>query len=383
MESLFRNINLKRLFGFSFVFFGVISSIVLAAENKSTDFKIQINPGTFYVGFVDSGNNYQEVTDLEFGFDQKSVSMECLSGEGSPTMYFGHDASEGVDARNLYIANPDAAREGFTISIAATNGANAVWSQAGNSFVLDYNANDCSSVNKPLDIEGVTNYGGRMYIDPSVAELRTGKCAGCSTNGLQLGTANHFEYGNIDSITLVQASSSADNIADYILNGIKVSQTIPAMFSSGDYSLDMTISAIGEGTTIASGPAIIYDGVDFSGDDIYVDRSDSSNRVFLSSSDGSLLNWSFYDYVVDEESYNSGNAYVISGSIMGDQSSSVSVYSMGDYSYIEARDITIKATDPITGNYSLINIHFGTGYQCPSGNWFADESSCPTLTEEI
>ena len=246
MSSLFRKVDLKDIFGILLISLGAISTIVLA--NSNPDFELKIVPGTLGVDIVDANNGYNIISNPVYNFDTIKVSTECQSGANSASLYLGSDF---VNARsesyggNIYISNPDSADNGFTVSIAASDGAQSVWYDSVGKSILDFNANDCSSIDKPISVEGVTNLGGRMYINPSIATLSTGKCgSNCTKNGLSLGSVNHFEYNNIDSITLLQADASADDIADYVINGIGISQTIPAMVSSGKYSLGMTISII-------------------------------------------------------------------------------------------------------------------------------------------
>ncbi len=141
---------------------------------------------------------------------------------GSNPTYLRYPAVE--TGGNIYIQNPDAAANGF--------------------------------VGK-----GYTTYGGRMYVDPSIAFVSNGLCSSsfCTTSGVSLGSPSSFNNGVVDSITLVQANASIDKIADYVINGIKISQTIPAMVPSGDYSINMTMSIIGNSTTASASSFISYD----------------------------------------------------------------------------------------------------------------------------
>jgi hypothetical protein len=84
-----------------------------------------------------------------------------------------------------------------------------------------------------------------MTIDPSGATLAAGNCASCDTTGVTLGSSTAFSEGATDSITLVTAAAGADDIGDWTVQGIDVSQTIPAeQPAATDYDIDMTLSIV-------------------------------------------------------------------------------------------------------------------------------------------
>jgi len=362
MNSLFRKADLKNILGLLCISFGTISTIVLA--NSNPDFKLTVTPGTLGVDIVNVNSNYHSISDPIFIFNPIQASTECKSGANSAGMVLGsdfHDLKLESYGGNIYISNPDAADDGFTVSIAATDGDRSTWYDSVGNNVLDFNANDCSSVNKPLTIEGVTNLGGRMYVNPSVAILSTGKCGtSCTTNGLSLGSANHFEYNNIGSITLLQADASADNVADYVINGINVSQTIPAMVSAGNYSLGMTMSVISNGGTVISGPVITYSSQNVSNGDIYT--STGGFTLDLSSSDP-LTTWS--------TNYSGGDR-----SMSTQTGPEVHINSMPT-PYVSPENVIYTATGS-NGGVTNVTVHFGTGKYCGGNVWVSNSATCPS-----
>lgn len=391
MNSIFRKYRIMTILGISFVVTGIISSIVLASSNPN--FKITINPGALSVDIVADRNNgglqkFDSISAPIFNFDSISASTECRTGANASQLVLGSDFLTDCDlpcpggpgtclcdgsyysGGYLYVANPDATSGGWTVSLAPTNGADSTWNSSNFDTFLNFNQSDCV-YNGGIQLKG--NFlGGRMYVNPTSATIVNGKCAGpsCSVNGVTLGSSSYFDYGVNDSITLVQADNNSNSIADYLIHGINVSQTIPAMTPSDSYSMEMTLSVINN--NIGSGPQINYNGVNVTGGDIYTDLRDSSNRVYLTSANGSLLNWSI---VVGGD-----GDYVVSPSESA--SSTVSVFSMGDVGYIKSRDVTVRATNPNDNTTSDIVIHFATGQLCQDGTWISNEDSCPILTEE-
>ena len=84
-----------------------------------------------------------------------------------------------------------------------------------------------------------------MTVDASVGTLATGDCAGCSTTGITLGASDSFEEGTTNSITLLTAASGANDIGDWTVQDIDISQTIPAeQPAATDYDINMTLSIL-------------------------------------------------------------------------------------------------------------------------------------------
>jgi hypothetical protein len=123
----------------------------------------------------------------------------------------------------------------WEVSIAATTGATALWSNSGNTIYYDFN----DSTANAEDGADTDSYGGQLTINPSVATLSAG--SGCSTTGLSLGSNASFIEDSVNAITLLSASS-ADSNCDWSLTDIDLTQTIPAEQPSDAYGIDLTLT---------------------------------------------------------------------------------------------------------------------------------------------
>ena len=102
----------------------------------------------------------------------KTFSFSCLSGGSASTGTFG--AAEQL----IYVKNPDAADNGWTVSLAGS-ATTAVWDSSG----TDYDFNDAggSGCTDGADADSV---GGQMTVDPSVGTLAAGACSSCVTTNI-------------------------------------------------------------------------------------------------------------------------------------------------------------------------------------------------------
>ena len=229
MSSLFRKSNLKNIIGLSLVVFGTVTSIVYAVNTPN--FTLQINPGTLSIDIVDP-SDYSTKTNPSFSIGGTSTfsSMTSVSATG----VLGDDTN-GV----IYISNPDATSS-WTASLAANT---TQWTTGGATpSVFPYNA--------------VTSAQGQLTIDPSTATLTSGKSNIVLDSSVTLGSSGTFS-DKVSSVTLAQANASAPRIADFVIKNIGVNQVIPAMTSSGSYSLGITLSIIGEAGAPVSAPLLL------------------------------------------------------------------------------------------------------------------------------
>jgi hypothetical protein len=84
-----------------------------------------------------------------------------------------------------------------------------------------------------------------MTVDPSVGTLATGVCLSCVTTNITKGSSSAFNQGTTDSITLLTASAASNDVGDWHLQGVTISQTIPAeQGAATDYDINMTLSVV-------------------------------------------------------------------------------------------------------------------------------------------
>lgn len=196
---------------------GGASGIARAAD---TTFSQTINAGTLSVDILDE--NQQTVATPGVTMSAITASTSCQTPGSSGTL--------GTNTQRVYVDNPEAANAGWGLSIAATGGPTATWSDGTNS--LDFN-----------DPAGSGCTGGQLSVDPSVATI-TADCQSCTNTGITTGAAASFNQTVLDSIDLVNAAGTSDDIWRGYLTGAAVSQVIPAEQPVGAYSLSMTLTVV-------------------------------------------------------------------------------------------------------------------------------------------
>ncbi len=172
-----------------------------------------INAGTLSTDIVDGAG--ASVASPAFSMTATSVKTTCQTITGT----------YGDTNQRVAVDNPGGANAGWNLTIAATGGPTATWTNGSTT----YKFNDAAG-------SGCTN--GQLTLNPSVATLGLN---GASTNtGVTKGSSASFVSGTADSLTLMSASASSDDIWNGYLTGIGVSQKIPASTPAGTYTIDLT-----------------------------------------------------------------------------------------------------------------------------------------------
>jgi hypothetical protein len=205
------------------------SGIVLAAQ--TSNFTQTINAGTLAIDIVDA--SYVTVGSPSVAMTATTFSFSCLTGGSASTGTFG------TSSQVIYIQNPDAADNGWVVSLAAS-AATAFWDSAGTDF--DFNDPTTSGCGDGADADALK---GQLTVDPSGGTLAVGACASCATTGVTKGSSSAFSQGVTDSITLLTGASGSNDIGDWKLTGVSLSQTIPAeQPAANDYDINMTLSVV-------------------------------------------------------------------------------------------------------------------------------------------
>ncbi len=161
----------------------------------------------------------------------KTFSFTCLTGGSASTGTFG------TASQQIYIKNPDAADNGWTIALAAS-APTAFWDSAGTDY--DFNDSTSSGCGDGGDADTLK---GQLTVDPSVGTLAVGTCASCVTTSITKGSSAAFVQSTTDSVTLLTAAAGSDDIGDWKLTGVSLSQTIPAeQAAASDYNINFTLS---------------------------------------------------------------------------------------------------------------------------------------------
>lgn len=207
---------------------GTLEPLILrgSSANYIAEVAAPTNPGLLFVQIVNS--SYEAVA-------SPSVSMSSISYSFASQISTG---SLGSATQRVYVENPNAADSGYTLSIAATSGATAVWNNAGAGDDFDFNEPGGATDNGGGDADAL---GGQMTVDASVSTL-TMRYGG--NTGLSKGSSTAFEQGVADSVTLLSAAAGSDNFHAGYLTGISLSQAIPAEQDVDSYSLSMMLTIV-------------------------------------------------------------------------------------------------------------------------------------------
>jgi hypothetical protein len=212
------------VFGFVFVFVGIVGSIFAA---DTSNFTQTISAGSLSVDITNS--SYVTVASPAVAMTGATFSFGCQTVTGT----------FGTSSEQVYIQNPDAADNGWTVSVAAS-ATTAVWDSAGTDF--DFNDVTSSGCADGADADSLA---GRLTIDPSGATLAAGQCDSCNTANVSLGTSAPFNEGTTDAITVVTGAAGSSDIGDWYIRNIAVSQTIPAeQPAASDYDINMVLSIV-------------------------------------------------------------------------------------------------------------------------------------------
>lgn len=198
------------------------------ASSTST-MNLTISSGTLLVDIANSTSSYATVASPSVSFTSAPFSFACQSTTGT----------FGTAAQAIYIVNPDAADNGWTVTLAASS-PTAVWDSAGSTAEFDFNDPTSSGCGDGGDTDTAK---GQLTVNPAAATLAVGACTSCVTTNVSLGSSTAFSEGVTNSITLLTGSSSSDDIGDWKVTGVSLSQSIPAeQAAKSDYSLNLTLS---------------------------------------------------------------------------------------------------------------------------------------------
>lgn len=84
-----------------------------------------------------------------------------------------------------------------------------------------------------------------MTVDPSGGTLAVGSCASCATTSITKGSSASYLEGSVDSVTILTGAAGSNDIGDWKLTGVSISQKIPAeQAAASDYDINMTLSIV-------------------------------------------------------------------------------------------------------------------------------------------
>lgn len=207
----------------------IASGVTVLAASTPT-LTQSITAGTLTTDILD--DTHTPVIAPATGMTQKSFSSECRTGIDAST------GAMGSNTQRVYVTNPSGADGGWTLSIAATSGPTALWTSGSNTY--DFNDPTGGGCTDGADAD---SRAGQLTIDPSIATVNL-DCVECTQTGITKGSLASFSQGTLDSVTLLSAGPSADKVWQGYLTGVGLSQTIPAQTPAGNYSLNLTLTAV-------------------------------------------------------------------------------------------------------------------------------------------
>ncbi len=134
----------------------------------------------------------------------------------------------GTSTEKIRVSNPTAT-VAWGVSIAATGGDTAVWTDGGTNT---YPYNDVTSADN-----------GRLTVDATTSGVIT-PASGCSATSLSKGASATFVSGTLSSITILSSTTGADTYCYWDLTSVGLTQRIPASQIPASYSLGMTLSVM-------------------------------------------------------------------------------------------------------------------------------------------
>lgn len=201
--------------------------------SPATDLTQSITAGALTTDILDASRVSVGAPNVAFG--SKAFSYDC---------YFGGSASTGTlgsSSERLYVMNPDAADNGWTLTLAATSGATAKWQNSGVTKTYDFN--DPTGSNPGCSDGGdADSIAGQLTVNPNAGTLTT-DCLTCTTTSITKGSSTGFNQGTTDAVTVLTAASGSDDVWRGYLTGASLNQTIPAEQGVDTYTLNLTLTA--------------------------------------------------------------------------------------------------------------------------------------------
>lgn len=178
--------------------------------------------GNLSVDIVDGGDNPIANPVLQFGLGY--IASTCQ--DSTATMGGG---------TGILLSNQSSS-SGWSVSVAATNGTNALWTSGG---VDHYDYNDSSGCADGSDTD---SSAGQLSVNPSAASITPSN--GCTNSNISKGPQAAFSEGAISAITIMSASSGADMFCSWKMTDIGFKQKVPSYTPSGTYTLDLTVTSV-------------------------------------------------------------------------------------------------------------------------------------------
>ncbi|MBI5072006.1 hypothetical protein HZB93_03920 [Candidatus Falkowbacteria bacterium] len=227
IRKLLRKLNITIALTLVMVMTGGLGGASYVLASGTSNFTQTINAGALAVDIVDG--SYVTVGSPTMAMTAATFSFTCQTNTGS----------FGTASQQIYVANPDAADNGWTVSLAAQATTN-IWDSAG----TDFDFNDPTGSGCTDGADAGDSVGGQMTVDPSGATLAQGQSAHGVAN-ISKGSSAAFSEGTTDTITILTGAAASVDIGDWTLQGVSISQKIPAeQPAASDYDINMVLSIV-------------------------------------------------------------------------------------------------------------------------------------------
>ncbi len=207
-----------------------LPATVFAASNST--FNQTVNSGTLATDIMDASR--VTVGSPAVSMSAKNFSFDCQAGGSASTGTFG------TNTERIYVANGDAADNGWTLTVAATDGATATWENGGATALIDFN-DPTGSTAGCTDGGDADSTAGQLTLNPSAGTL-SADCGTCATTNVSKGSSAAFNQGTTDNVTILNAAAGSDDVWRGYLTGVGVTQTIPAETPADSYTVDLTLT---------------------------------------------------------------------------------------------------------------------------------------------
>lgn len=232
MRKIFRKmlgkLNLFTALVIAVLLAGTLGAGTYVWASSTSSFTQAINAGSLATDIVDAA--YTTVASPAMAMSAATFSFKCQTVTGS----------FGTATEQIYVANPNAANGGWALSLAPTSSTD-LWNGTSASFdVNDPTSSGCT------DGADADSKGGQMTVNPSAGTLAAGLHAG-NTTGITKGSSAAFAEGTQTTIAVLTAAAGSDDLGDWTLQGVSISQTIPleqAVDANYTISMVLTIATI-------------------------------------------------------------------------------------------------------------------------------------------
>jgi alpha-tubulin suppressor-like RCC1 family protein len=194
--------------------------------------EVKTAPGVLSLGFYDANNT--ALSSPVVSMPSTTVSTQCQQVTGTLSN----------SNRKLRVSN-DSDVGSWGLGIAATNGPGSVWQHQTEASSYDFNDPSGAPAGCYAGSDGDI-VAGQLTINPAAAGATITPKSGCSNNGVSFNAQGSFNQGVADTISIANASSSAQTLCYWDLTNIGLSQKIPPSQANGSYQIDLTMTVIAQ-----------------------------------------------------------------------------------------------------------------------------------------